>query len=649
MAQQSRFGAKLIPLALAIILTLMTVFGVGGAIITTKANEAVNQALFLSDHYEQARYWIGAEESLERKYRLEPGPEVYQMHRAAAAQLQANLQQIAQQGSAADKQIVQHALALHVAYLTDTAAMFVAVDANDLARVVQIDHTVVDPVFTEIATTVDAQADYYHGVAAHRSQDLLHVQEWVVWLTPIVYLSGIVFLVFLWRVFLGYQRALHETREREVSRLEQAALTDNLTGLGNHRAYQEEVHRELLRSNRHSLPMSLALIDIDEFKSLNDTHGHAFGDQVLRTMGTLLQSLIGTGRAYRVGGDEFALMLPHVAQPQAYTLLESIRQTAQQQLTGATLSIGLTSLKPAESNAEDLREEADAALYEAKRRGRNTLVLFDEVRDSVSLVSAKKIQALRDLLAEETIEIVFQPIWDVYQQKMLAVEALSRPDEKFGLAGPQEAFDVAERIGHEAELDLICIQAILRQSHCVPPEVLLFVNLCPRSLRHPQLQAESLAKLVREAGVQPQQIVIEITERAITHIELLAQEVLAFRAQGFKIALDDTGAGNSGLELLTHLRVDFVKIDRGILVRAMQDKTARGVLAGIVAIARETGSHIIAEGIEDTAMLDLVMTLGTRNAQHLILGVQGYLMGKPNVSIPTDYPLLETSLLEKAA
>jgi diguanylate cyclase (GGDEF)-like protein len=649
MLQQSGSWAKLIPFALAITLTFMTVFGVGGAIITTNANQMVNRALFLSDHYQQARYWIGAEESLERKYRLEPGRDVFQMHRAAAAQLQEQLQQIAQYGSAADAQLVQHLLNLHANYLADTAAMFAAVDANDPARVIQIDHSVVDPVFTQIETFVDAQAAYYHHVAAQRSQDLVQVMGGGVWLTLCVYLSGIVLLVLLWRTFLGYQRTLHDAREREMSRLEQAALTDNLTGLGNHRAYQEEVHRELLRAQRHSLPLSLALIDVDEFKSLNDTHGHAFGDQVLRTMGTLFQSLIGTGRAYRVGGDEFALMLPHVAQPQAYTLLESIRQTAQQQLAGATLSMGLTTLMPAETNAEDMREEADAALYEAKRRGRNTLVLFDEVRDTVSLVSAKKIQALRDLLAEEEMQIVFQPIWNVYEQEMLAVEALSRPDEKFGLAGPQEAFDVAERIGHEAELDLICLKAILRRGQAVPPGVLLFVNLCPRSLRHPQLQAESFAQLVRQAGMQPQQIVIEITERTITHIEMLAQEVLAFRNQGFKIALDDTGAGNSGLELLTHLRVDYVKIDRGILVRAMQDKTARGVLAGIVAIARETGSHIIAEGIEDMEMLDLVMTLGTRSAQHPILGIQGYLMGKPNANIPTTYPVLEMSPLAKAA
>ncbi|MBA3824909.1 MAG: bifunctional diguanylate cyclase/phosphodiesterase [Ktedonobacterales bacterium] len=452
----------------------------------------------------------------------------------------------------------------------------------------------------------------------------------------------------MWRIFAKSQRLIQAAREEEVARLEQAALTDYLTGLGNHRAYQEEIRREIQRAQHHDLPLSLALLDIDDFKQLNDTHGHAFGDQILRSLGVLLHDLAGTGRAYRIGGDEFALLLPHVAEAEASTMLEVIRQTAHQQMNGATVSIGLSALAM-ECDADVLREEADAALYEAKRRGRNALVVFEEVRDTVTLISAKKIHALRALLASATMDIVFQPIWNVYQHKMLAVEALSRPAKTYGLEGPAEAFDIAERIGVEAELDLICIRAILNKHALLPPGVLLFLNLCPRSLSHPELQPERIVQLVRQAGLRPPQVVLEITERAITGVGLLTQEVKALQVKGFKIALDDTGAGNSGLELLAHLKVDFVKIDRGILVKAMADKTARGVLAGIVAIARETGSHIIAEGVEDMAMLDLVLTMAQSTPQQLVLGVQGYLLGKPHPTISTEYPLPEADFEEASA
>ena len=639
MSLRSLSLAKFVPLGLTVILTLMALFGIGAAIVTETENQAVNQAQYLSDQYQQARYWVGAEESRERKYRLEPSPENYQLHRAAAYQLQKTFQRIADHGNPADQTRMHDVLLLHLDYLTVTSNMFLAVDSGNVALVILIDHGQADPVFSQIETMVNEQSIAYQQLAAKRSQILTTVQMQVVILTPIVFVIGIILMVILWRIFVSYQRTLLAAHQEDFTRLEQAALLDTLTSLGNHRAYQEEVQRELQRAQRHDLPLSLALIDIDDFKTINDTRGHAYGDQVLQNLGSLLQTLVGTGRAYRIGGDGFALLLPHVDQSQASTLLESIRQAALLALNGATLSIGVTSLDQAETDMNDLREQANAALSEAKHGGRNAVVCYEAVRATVALVSAKKVQALRDLLAAGEMDIVFQPIWNVPQQHMLAVEALSRPSKSYGFAGPQEAFDIAERIGHEAELDVLCLRAILDQAHLLPPGVLLFLNVCPRSLSHPQLQAEVFAQRVRQAGLTPHEVVIEVTERSITRLDMLVEELVALRAQGFKIALDDTGAGNSGLELLTHLNIDYVKIDRMILVKAMHEKTARGVLAGIIAIARETGSDIIAEGVEDMAMLDLVLSLGAKGPDNFLVAVQGYLLGRPSASISTEYPI----------
>ncbi len=195
MSLRTFLNAKFIPLALALILTLMTVFGIGGALFTEFASQSMQQALFLSDHYQQARFWIASEESLERKYRLEPSSAIFTQHRAAAAHLQQNLEWIAQHGNRTDSAFIRHILDLHQQYLTNTALMFAAVDAANMPLVIQLDGTLIDPVFSRIETMVDAQAGAYHQLAIQRSQALTNVHVWLVFLTPFVYVSGIALLV----------------------------------------------------------------------------------------------------------------------------------------------------------------------------------------------------------------------------------------------------------------------------------------------------------------------------------------------------------------------------------------------------------------------------------------------------------------------
>ena len=305
------------------------------------------------------------------------------------------------------------------------------------------------------------------------------------------------------------------------------------------------------------------------------------------------------------------------------------------------MSIGLAEFGAARNTSTTLKEQADAALAEAKRRGRNAVVSVDELEDVNEIVSTRKVRALRQLLIDGKMEIAFQPIWDMKSGGILGVEALARLPAGCALDGAQEAFDIAERIGRAHDLDKICRDAVLARTRELPTDVLLFLNVSPQSLDHDAFGGDALVRAVRAAGLEPHRVVLELTERSLARPQVVIREARRLQTLGFRLALDDTGAGNAGLEMLSRICVDFVKIDRGVLVSAMTDRGARGVLAGILAIAQQTEAYVIAEGLETPEVFELVKSasqwLGHPFGVH---AVQGYLFGMPSfdMSVATHYP-----------
>ena len=183
-------------------------------------------------------------------------------------------------------------------------------------------------------------------------------------------------------------------------------------------------------------------------------------------------------------------------------------------------------------------------------------------------------------------------------------------------------FDIAEQMGRAHELDALCVEKILARATELPPDILLFLNLTPQSLAHDLLTGATLLEAVISAGLEPSRVVLEITERSIAKLEEVVQKAKFLRLMGFRIALDDVGAGNAGLEMLSQLPVDFVKIDRAVVGNALTDQSVRSVFAGITTIARESHFSVVAEGIENIEMLDFVQRAGVQYAQ-------GYLLGHP--------------------
>jgi diguanylate cyclase (GGDEF)-like protein len=415
------------------------------------------------------------------------------------------------------------------------------------------------------------------------------------------------------------------------------ATRDGLTDLPNHRAFQDELVQAVSAATRHHQPLGLAIFDLDDFKFHNDRHGHVRGDELLKHVAAVLSKGRVENRAYRIGGDEFAVLLPH-------TDLEGARTFAQRLSRSLTasesiVSVGVSDLRGGQSS-DGLRAEADAALYEAKRAGGHRVMHFDDIRDDVAITTSDKTDAVRRLIDEGHLETFFQPIWDLDSGTLLGVEALARPDSEYGFSGPAEAFDLAEQIGRVHVLDVLCVENALQVAHELPDDALLFLNLSPLTLDLDAKGNDWFREAVERAGLPTDRVVIEVTERFGGRTASIVKSLQRLREQGFKLALDDVGTGNSGLEMLRQVDAEYVKIDRSIVLAATLEPNARAVLMAMATYARQTGSFVIAEGIEDQETLDFLRTIDERDVRldRIIQGGQGYALGRPGPHVIDEQP-----------
>jgi diguanylate cyclase (GGDEF)-like protein len=529
----------------------------------------------------------------------------------------------------------------HAAFAVERRAIVAASSRGDQRLAMRIEAGKLRPNGTSIRDALDtiSAAAFRASVQqqARNARFSAELQRLIAFATAL----GIALMAGFATLLRRYERSAFASATARLAALQQAALTDNLTNLGNNRSFHDDFERELARAKRHGHSLVLALLDVDGFKAVNDAGGHAHGDRVLAAVGERLLNMRQEDRAYRIGGDEFALVLAETDPAGAALALERLQAEIREFGLGATVSIGYANLSGEQLDAESY-ERADRALYEAKRLGRNQTVAFENICGAVSVFSPRKGDAVRAMIAQGLVRIAFQPIWDMRTARPLGFEALARPHPDLGLAGPQEAFDVAQRTRQLAELDRLCMRKALETAVNLPAGSLIFLNYSPASLTHAGFDPRACVDMVRAAGLRPEQVVIELTERRIDDPSLVADRVAELRSLGVRMALDDTGSGHAGLEILSKVPFDFVKIDRGLVVNAMQNREARGVLAGIVAIARETGSYLIAEGIETTEMLEFIANTHFSQSGTFagVRGLQGYLLGKPETG-PLDLRSLQ--------
>jgi diguanylate cyclase (GGDEF)-like protein len=466
---------------------------------------------------------------------------------------------------------------------------------------------------------------------------------------------GVVALVLI--RWMAYQ-ILRPAAELEASRADlhraydevrEYALADALTGLGNHRAFQEEFASLLDQAHRYRHELSLVLLDLDEFKLVNDTQGHAVGDALLAEVGRLLHQQVRVAdRAFRVGGDEFAILLPHTGSAGAAQLARRILAAGLEVRHGSayprpiSFSAGVASMPAHADTREQLSLLADSAMYRGKRSGRTTVTIADPGIDREHVDELKRAElsdAIVQVIAERAIRPAFQPLVDLRTGRVIAFEGLARPAAGSAFANPGAMFAAAEIGGRVVELDIACLGAMLAGASAIPDEVALSLNVSPQTLEIPEFGAARLLKMVEAADVAAERVILEITERDVIHdLPRVLAVLAACQAAGMRIAADDVGAGNAGLRLLSQFRFDVVKIDLSLVQAATGRETVRNVLGTLVDLAGRSGALVVAEGVETAAQLALTRDLGMDAGQ-------GYLLGRPGEDVTLEQVDLDALLV----
>jgi diguanylate cyclase (GGDEF)-like protein len=411
------------------------------------------------------------------------------------------------------------------------------------------------------------------------------------------------------------------------------SLLDALTGLGNHRAFQEELARQLELASRQETSLSLLLLDVDDLKKVNDERGHAAGDDLLAAVGRIAMRSIRRGdRAFRVGGDEFALLLPTADLETGLTVARRMLASA---LSGGyvegptepfSLSIGISAFPAPSAVSGLLYRHADAALYWCKRHGRTNAIAYDPGRHGV-LPDERSIEdvsaALGTILAQKALRPVFQPIFSMTTGEPIGYESLIRPTDGAPMADASSLFAAAERAGRTVELDMACLDVIARGIDGLEQDVYLSINLSPRTLESEQFHPVELTAIFGRRGIRPDQLVIELTEREeVQDLQQLRRNAAACRRAGMRIAADDVGAGNAGLRLLSEIHFDIVKVDLSLVQGGILHDPSHGVLRALQELAARWNATIVAEGVETGEQLAVIRELG-------ITAGQGYLLGRP--------------------
>jgi len=422
-------------------------------------------------------------------------------------------------------------------------------------------------------------------------------------------------------------------RKAQQNLLEYLALHDPLTSLPNRTLLMDRLDHAIAAATRAGTRLALLVLDLDRFKEINDTLGHAVGDSLLVAVGhSLSLPLRATDTVSRLGGDEFAILLPSVsgleqARDVAERIASATRQPFQVEdlMLDVGVSIGVAVFPEHGESAADLMRGADVAMYMAKRDG-TTVAVYDEDRDHNSVRNLSMGGELRQAIDEDELVLYYQPQIEIPTGRLVGMEALVRWDHpRYGLVPPVEFIALAEQSGLIGPLTrwILCKSlAHLGQWQNAGHTVGMAVNLSPRNLLEEDLAA-SVAELMETHGVAPGTLTMEITEDAImTDPDRALAAIGQLRAGGVRISVDDFGTGHSSLAYLTTLPVDELKIDKSFVLNMAEGTSDTVIVRSLIELAHDLGLTVVAEGIEDQPVLEALRRLGCDFGQ-------GYHIGRP--------------------
>ena len=422
-----------------------------------------------------------------------------------------------------------------------------------------------------------------------------------------------------------------------ASKLTHQALHDALTGLPNRVLVQDRIQRALDRQRRDGGHVAVLFLDLDRFKTVNDSLGHSVGDALLIEVSHRLDRSLRPGDTVgRLGGDEFIVIAEQLRDPEdalvlaqrlADALNEPLELAGQHLIVRASIGV-VTTDGIDEPSPEDLLRDADAAMYKAKQGGRGRWEVFDDGLRRAAIDRLITEQELRTALSRREFVPFFQPQYDLLTGRLLGAEALVRwIHPQRGTLAPVAFLEVADSTGLLTAIGWqIFEQAFVQaqQWRRDVPDFVISVNLSIGQLSEPDFAAR-LQVLLERTGLDPSAVCLELTEYSLLELKgVAARELNRAKELGASIAVDDFGTGYSNLQLLANVRVDVLKIDRSFVDPLDQQDAERhhAVAAAIISLGHALGLAVVAEGVERVEHVDALLTLGCDEAQ-------GYLFGRP--------------------
>ena len=439
-------------------------------------------------------------------------------------------------------------------------------------------------------------------------------------------------------------------RRRNRSRLRTLAYYDSLTGLPNRLFFQERLRDALVDTEGTAEPLAVLFFDLDRFKDINDTLGHAMGDRFLQMVAHRLTDVVGKdGVVARMGGDEFIVLARGCGDTEsAATLAQSLLLAIEEpyRLDGyeqfMTSSVGV-SLYPTDGRDDQtLIKNADMAMYQAKGRGGNGYFFYDESLEAPMRTRLAQEKDLRRAIERKQFVLHYQPIVDVASGHIVAVEALVRwkDPRREVLIFPDEFIPTAEATGLIVQLSkwiVASASAQMKGWHDRFGALTLAVNISARQFHQPDLH-ERLLEILKSNGLPPSSMEIEITESmALSDVSHAIETLQQLKRIGVKVAVDDFGTGHSSLNYLRRFDVDYIKIDRSFVAGIGTESSDETIVKAIIAMGHSLGLTIVAEGVETPAQYEFLRTHGCDR-------VQGYL-----ISRPVDAAALEALLAQRGS
>jgi diguanylate cyclase (GGDEF)-like protein/PAS domain S-box-containing protein len=434
--------------------------------------------------------------------------------------------------------------------------------------------------------------------------------------------------------------------KRAQQQLFDTAHRDGLTGLPNRLSLEQRLHAVLETATMDDRRFALLYIDLDRFKTINDTLGHGVGDGVLREVAARLRETLNPRDVIaRPGGDEFIILLPQIAnvgdaEAAAQRVVRAFKTpiSVQGRELFISASVGAAVFPEHGRGAEALVGHADAAMYRAKRMGGNRCAFYDAGLESAANDRLTLENDLWHAIGRDELQLMYQPIMDLTSQRMVGCEALVRWNHRVrGMIEPAAFIPIAEETGAIVALDRWVLREACGAAMSIRrtiPDFRIAVNLSSRDLRENDLP-DAVADVLLEFDLPPAALTLEITEHAALDDSVLPT-LRRLSALGVRVAVDDFGVGYSSLAYLKRLPINGLKIDRAFIADVASDSYDQAIVGSIVTVAKALGLHVTAEGIETEEQIAFITSLGCDEAQ-------GFYFGHPQ-----PFEALERSIGRKA-